>query len=77
MFPPEGELAIDTSIYFKRELFSLTGKTVLMHNAELLNFNYAFCIVLALTLFVLRVLTDNHDFSFALDYLALVAHGFY
>jgi len=31
----------------------------------------------ALTLFVFGVLADNHDLSFALDYLALFAHGFY
>ena len=48
-----------------------------MHNAELLNFNYAFCIVLALTLLVLGVLADNHDFAVTLDYLALFAHGLY
>ena len=31
---------------------------------------------LALTLFVLRVLTDDHDFTLALDDLALFAHFF-
>jgi hypothetical protein len=31
----------------------------------------------ALTLFVFGVLADNHDLSFALDYLAFFAHGFY
>ena len=32
-------------------------------------------ICLALTLLVLRVLADDHDFTLALDYLALLAHG--
>ena len=30
---------------------------------------------LALSLFVLRVFADNHDFALALDDLALFAHG--
>ena len=29
----------------------------------------------ALLLLVLRVLADDHDFTLALDYLALLAHG--
>jgi len=32
---------------------------------------------LALTLLVLGILTDNHDFSLALDDLAFFANGFY
>ena len=32
---------------------------------------------LALTLLVLGVLADNHDLAMTLDYLALLAHGFY
>ena len=37
----------------------------------------ALCIELALTLLVLGVLADNHDFAVTLDYLALFAHGLY
>ena len=35
------------------------------------------CVGLALTLFVLRILTDNHDFSLALNNLALLANFLY
>jgi len=35
------------------------------------------CVGLALTLFVLGILTDNHDFSLALNNLALLANFLY
>ena len=35
------------------------------------------CVGLALTLFVLRILTDNHDLSLALNNLALLANFLY
>jgi hypothetical protein len=31
----------------------------------------------ALTLFVLRILANNHHFAFTLDDFAFLAHGFY
>ena len=39
------------------------------------NFTYAVCVLLTLTLLVLGVLADAHDFALALDDLALLAHG--
>jgi hypothetical protein len=38
-------------------------------------FTYAVCVLLTLTLLVLGVLADAHDFALALDDLALLAHG--
>ena len=59
---------------FKESVSLLPGNS--FFNAEC-TINSALCIELTLALLVLGVLTDNHDFAVTLDYLALLAHGFY